>query len=433
MKKFIPIISVMLIVIIVFAVSVKYNKDKVNHDTSVVPNEIVTQTAVQETTTEAPRENALLVETADKEYQVYFDGKIITFMHGEHKFELENFGWYVNVETPTVCSVDVDGDGQKELLFRMIYTSVETYNNNWEYVYMVMMLKPVTRADGKKEFDVKLANEDSWKSVFEQSINCEITQLKNCKKILQFAMDDVDKPIEYNSDTGISTSKHVGYAKALTNSNNQYYTLERWKRGVGVYNMDKDGNITLDIQVLVTYDGTGAVQNAGDIHCDIALIDGKFSVVPKTIVFKASDLYKVNDPRDSASRKWSCLINNTSGQSGFKDTDIDWIENEFSLSDLSSKVSIPFGDMSSKIKCVDSIKITQNGVTITAKADYDFSPHMVDSGKFSVIQNAGEKNEIDIAYSCVIKEIEGRSTLVIVFDRTYGKDELGNIKINFGV
>lgn len=433
MKKSIPIIAVLLIVIVVFVVSMQYKKNKVNNDISVVPNEVVTQATNQETTTEKPRENVLLVETDDKEYQVYFDGKILTFIHGAHKFELENFDWYVGVEEPTVCSVDVDGDGQKELLFRMIYTAVETYNNNWEYVYTVMMFKPVTRSDGKKEFDVKIANNDTWRTVFEQSINCEMTQLKNCKKILQFAMDDVDKKIAYDEKTGISLGKHVGYAKALTNSNNEYYTLDRWKRGAGIYKMDKDGNITLDIQVLISYEGTGATQYIGDIHCDIDLIDGKFSVVPKTILFKPSEYYKVNDPRDTAKNKWSCVINNSSSQSGFKETDIDWIENEFSLTDINGTVNRQFGDMPSKIKCVDSIRFTQNGITITAKPDYNFSPHMVESGKFSVIQNVGKNNEVDIAYTAVIKEIDGRSTLVIVFDRTYDKDELSNIKINFGV
>jgi len=432
MKKFFPIIVALFLAVVVFIVSVQYKNNKVNDDLSAVPSQ-VTHTTKQESTTAELNKNTLLVETSDKEYQIYFDGKTQTVVHGEHKYLIENIGWYVNIETPTAYSIDIDGDGQKELLLREMYSSVEIYEDNWEYLYAVMLLKPVTRADGKKEFDVVMANEDTWTRVFNTAINCEMTQLKNCKKFLQLSMDDADENIPYDEKTGLSLGKYVGYAKALTNANNDYYTLKRWDKGAGIYKIDKKGNITLDIQVLVTFEETTAVQNIGDIHCSIGLIDGELAIVPKTISFKPSEYFKVNDPRKPATAKWSCTINNTSSETGFKDTEIDWIENEFSLTDISGKVNRQFGSMSSKIKCADSIKFTQNGITITAKEGFKFSAHMVENGKFSVIQNPGEKSEVDIAYESVIKEINGRSTLVIVFDKTYDKKDLGNIKINFGV
>ncbi len=433
MKRFFPIITVLVLAAVVFIVSVQYKNNKVNNDLSAVSND-VTYTTKQESTTAQLNKNTLLLETSDKEYQIYFDGKTQTVVHGEHKYTIENLDWYVNnIEEPTAYSIDIDGDGKKELLLRELYTSVETYEDNWENLYAIMLLKPVTRSDGKKEFDVVTANEDTWTTVFDTEINCEMTQLINCKKFLQFSMDDADEKISYDEKTGLSLGKYVGYAKALTNANNDYYTFKRWKKGAGIYNMDKDGNITLDIQVLVTFEETTAIQNIGNIHCSIGLINGKLAIVPKTISFIPSEYYKVNDPRKSATSKWSCIINNTSSETGFKNTEIDWIENEFSLTDISGTVNRQFGAMSSKIKCVDSIKFTQKGITITAKPDFEFSSHMVENGKFSVLQNAGEKDEVDIAYESAVKEINGRSTLVIEFDKTYDKKDLEKIKIKFGV
>lgn len=431
MKKIFSVTAVLLLVII-FAVSFQYKSNKVKNDLSAA-SQGVTHSQTQESTSTPLNKNTLLVETSDKEYQVYFDGKTQTVVHGEHKYKIENLDWYVKIEPPSVYSVDIDNDGKKELLLREMYTSIKTHDDNWENLYAVMLFKPVTRADGKKEFDVVIANEDTWKNIFDSSINCEMTQLKKCKKILQLSMDDADEKISYDEKTGISKGKYVGYARALSNANNKYYTLKRWDKGAGIYNIDKNGNISLDIQVLVTFEETTSVQNIGNIHCDIDLIKGKLSIVPRTIAFIPSPYYPVNDPRRTAKEKWSCTINNTSKEAGFTNTEIDWIENEFSLNSLSGQIERQFGSMPSKIKCVESIKFTQNGITITAKPGFKFSSHMVETGKFSVIQNPDEKNEVDIAYTAVIKELDGKSTLVIVFDKTYDRSDLSKISVRFGV
>ena len=260
-----------------------------------------------------------------------------------------------------------------------------------------------------------------------------MTQLKSCKKFLQFTMNDAEETITYNEKTGITTNKYVGYGLALCSNSKTYYTLDRWNKGAGIYNLDKNGNISLDIQVLVNYKEISDTQYIGNIHCGMEIVDGAFILKPNTIVFNSVDPYKVSDPRDTAKKKWSYTIKNASSGTTFKSTTIDWIEADFDLEGTAKQITQPFDSMASKIKCVDSVKFTEKSVVLTAKDGYSFSNVITGSGNFSVLINSGTDDEYDISYDCAVKNEGNTSTLTINFDKTYDREDLDNVTINFGV
>ncbi len=438
MKKSITIIALLLIAVTgIFVFSYQYRNQKIENQTSDISMSFRTTEKEEEAqAAESNGQKQLLVEDRKNDYQLYYDGKKVTIVHGENKREFESWSYSVKCETPKIFCRDYDGDGEKELLIKIVNGKQEKKDKDGKtkYTYALYMFKPVTQRTGEKTFSSIAASTDTWKVPFDEAIKCEMTQLKECKKFLQFTMDDIEEEISYNEKTGITDNEHVGYARALADVKNKYYTLKSWNKGAGIYNLnEKNGDITLDIQVLANYEETADTQYIGDIHCNMNILNGSFTIVPKTIVFRANADYKVNDPRDSAKSKWSCEISNASKNTNFVSTDIDWIETELSLSNTASKNTQYFETLPSKIKCVDTVKFTQSSVVFTAKKGYTFSKNMADAGIFSVLFNYGEKNEMNIAYTCSVKYDKNGSTLTINFDKTYDKEDFDKVFIKFGV
>lgn len=440
MKKTIAIIVLLLAVIGAFIFSYQYRNNKISEqisDTSSTSAQATDNTAA---VTDSKQQSSngkrqLIAEDKENDYQLYYDGKNVDIIHGEYTVTCTTWGYSIDSETPEIFCKDYDGDGEKELMIKLVNGKLETvYKKNASpYTYSLYMLKPTTKNNGEKTFAMYIASADTWKTPFEKAINCELTQLKSCSKFLQFAMNDKSETIKYNEKTGITSNKYVGYASALFDVNKKYYTLSRWNRGVGIYDIDKNGDIYLDIQVLANYEETTDTQYIGDIHCEMDVKNGKFDIKPNSIVFKAYENYKVTDPRDSAKSKWNCVIDNESTNTNFKSTDIDWIDAEFSLKNTADKNTMYFETMSSKIKCIDSIQFTQGSVVLTAKKGYTFLQHVAESGKFAVIINSGDKNEYDISYTCSVKTDNQTSTLTIKFDKTYDKEDFDKVAIQFGM
>lgn len=438
MKKTITIIVLLLAVIGAFIFSYQYRNQKIAEqisDTSSTSAEATENTAAKADDKNNNSKRYIIAEDKENDYQLYYDGKNVEIVHGEYKETCVTWSYSVECETPEIFCKDYDGDGEKELMIKLVNGKLETvYNKDASpYTYSIYMLKPTITSSGEKSFSMFIASADTWKTPFERAINCELTQLKSCKKFLQFAMNDKSEKIKYNEKTGITSNKYVGYSLALSDTTGNYYTLSRWTRGVGIYDIDKDGNLYLDIQVLANYEEVSDTQYIGDIHCEMDVENGKFDIKPNSIVFNAYKYYKVTDPRDSAQNKWNCVINNKSTNTNFKSTDIDWIEAEFSLQNTSDDNSMYFETMPSKIKCIDSIKFTQSAVVLTAKKGYTFSTHVADSGNFSVTINNGDKNAYDISYTCSVKTDKQASTLTIKFDKTYDKEDFNKVLIKFGI
>lgn len=435
MKKAILAIAVLIVMIGLFVFSYHYRNQKISQQPTDV-SAIYTTQHEEDTKPEVSAETektGLIAEDKENDYQLYFDGEILTVVHGDYKREFTAWSYAVKSETPKIFCKDYDGDGEKELAIRVINGVNTSESGVREYTYAIYLLKPVIMSSGEKSFNVFIASKDTWKAPFDAAIKCELTQLKNCKKFLQFTMDDVDESITYDEQTGITNNKHVNYALALSDNKKQYYTFDRWSRGLGIYNLDDEGNISVDIQVLVYYEDIKNEHYIGNIHCDFAIIENKFRIVPNTIVFNPLDEFKVTDPRETASSNWKCVIDNASVNTNFKSTDIDWIEAEFSLSKTAAENKQYFENMSSKIKCVDSIEFTQDSLILTAKTGYTFTQRMADKGAFSVILNSGEQDESDISYSCSVKTDAGSSILTITFDKSYDKEDFDKVLIKFGV
>lgn len=436
MKKTIAICVLLAAVIGTFIYSYQYRSEKITQQTSVIAATSA-QTTESETANEeeAAQGRHLVAEDKENDYQIYFDGTNTEIVHGEYKRTFTSWSYSLSCEDPVIYCKDYDGDGDNELMLKIVNGRLEEQydKNSSPYTYALYMFEPITTSSGEKTFSAIVASADTWKEPFAEAINCELTQLKNCNKFLQFTMDDADETIVYNEKTGITTNEHVGYGLAFCDNSKNYYTLDRWTRGAGIYDLDKNGNITLDIQVLVNYQEITDTQYLGNIHCEMTVTDNMFSISPNTIVFNAIDPYEVADPRDLAESKWTCVIDNESAGTNFKSTEIDWIDAAFSLENTDEQNAQYFESMPSKIKCVDSVKFTQGAVVLTAKDGYTFSQTIADSGKFSVLINSGEDNEYDISYSCSVSNKNNSSTLTIKFDKTYDKEDFGNITIKFGV
>lgn len=437
MKK--PILAIVLLaaVIGVFVFSYSYRNAKISQQISVgTADTSAVSTTQQNVTLSADDEkngNTILAEDKENDYHIYYDGETVTIKHGEYERKFTTWGYSIEAETPKIFCKDYDGDKEKELLIKLVSGRLDNSDDDAEYTYVIYILKPIVTSSGEKTFSVYIASEDTWKTPFENAINCEMTQLKSCKKFLQFTMDDKDEKINYDEKTGITNDGHTYYAKAYCDNKKQYYTLSRWSKGVGNYDFKDDGTITLDIQVLVNYEEMSDTHYIGDIHCEMGIINGRFNIVPNSIVFVPLEQCEISDPRDTAKNNWTCVISNESTNTNFVSKDVDWIEAEFSLKNMTEKNSRYFESMPSKIKCIDTIKFTQGYVVLTAKEGYTFSQHIVDKGAFEVIINSGTENEADIAYTCSLKNENNTSTLTIKFDKTYDKEDFENVLINFGV
>lgn len=429
-KTVIAIIALALALVAVFAFSVKYRNNK-NAQENDYSSTVYTGRHTESTSAVQEDEMTLVAENKEGDYQLYYTGDGSLLVHGDMRQELKTWTWCVTHEAPTMYYFDFDKDGSKELIIRLISSVEKLENNEYLNTYVLYMFKVVKADNGTEQFKICIANADTWKPPFENAIKCEITQL-SCKKYLQFTMDDIDKNISYDSNTGITQSKHAGYALAMTDLKKQYYTLDRWNKGVGIYNIDDKGNITLDIQVIANYKEATTTHYIGNIHCNIGITNNKFAIVPKTIYFIPDEKYIILDPRNTAAQSWSYTIKNTGSSKGSQGNDIDWLEAELKLDMTKDSVKESFDERSSKIKCVDSITLTESSLTLVAKEGCTFVERIAQNGAYSVTFNNGER-DFDISYTCQVKTINNRSALVIDFDKTYNKKDIENILIKFGV
>lgn len=428
-KTIIATVALLIAVAGIFAFSIQYRNRKEAENIKSVSTTQHTEKTAQTTVPVQEDESNLIVEDKESGCRLYSDGDKVVVVYGEYTHTFETWAWSIGKEVPGIFYDDYDSDGEKEILIRLVNGVTDDGDL---YTYTLYFLKPFVTKNGDKDFKIKIASTNTWKNPFDQAIKCEIIQLK-CKKFLQFTMDDINESIVYDSETGITQSEYAGYAKAAANSKKEYYTLDRWNKGAGIYDVDEDGKITLDIQVLVNYKEVKEAQYIGNIHCNLEVINGVFDIVPNTIVFVASEQFKISDPRDTAEDDWKFTLINSSKGTDFDSTEIDWIETEFDLSNTKSEKTESFEKRKSKIKCVDKVEFTQESLTLTAKEGFHFSQRMADKGAFSLTINSGENEESDICYTCEVKTVNNRSILVYTFDKTYDKEDFNNIKLKFGV
>lgn len=423
MKKIIAIILTLAVLICAFVASVAYRNRK-NEEQHQSLQVLSSETASDEEMVNSNDEPVIV--TDDGVYKIYFNGKIVTIINGDYKTEVDGWQSIFSSELPKAVSKNMDSDDEKELLLRI---PIGNSDGTQTTTYVIYLFDPYTDEDGEKTFYRNATGNSTWTTPFEQTVRAEVTQLSSCKKILQYAMESVENQIEYDKN-GLGTGNYVGYARALSDDNGQYYTYKDWSLGQGIYSLDDDGNITLDIQVIVEYEEVKKTQIIGFVHCNIQYENGSFSIVPKKIDFRAQDIYRVSDPREITDSKWSVTVNNQGPNPDFQNKNIDWLEWEYDVSSAGTSQSLNFETLSSKIKCVDTVKFTQSSVTLTAKEGYTFAS--ATKGNFAVILNNGDDDQVDIAYTCSVNTVDGRSTMVITLDKNYSKNELSDMTLKLG-
>ncbi|MGN1420110.1 MAG: hypothetical protein ACI4XC_01170 [Eubacterium sp.] len=428
MKYFIRVIVVLLIASgIVFGYSYHYRQQKIADNIVLTTADM---NAKKEKTTTAERK--LIAQNKEGNYQLYTDGADVVLVHDGVEKVFQNWAADAKQETPQLFYKDYDGDGENELLIKIINGVVNTNGKNIS-VYNLYLVKPVEK-NGKSDFSIISATKDTWKVPFEEAIKTEMTQLKSCDKFIQFVMDDSDVSFVYDKETGITRNKYYGFARALRKSDGTYEKLERWNKGNGLYKVDSKGNITLDIQLFAYYKGVESPQYVGDIHSKIAIMNGKFNIVPNTIEFVVNNEYKIMPPTRASGEKWKMTIINSAQPTIRTDDDmvIDWVEASFDLNSDLDEETISFANYSSQIKCIDKIEITPSSITMTAKEGYTFSELMLKNAQYCVKIHPGTDYEYNIEYTGEIKTVKERSVLKIDFERAFDKGELMGMTVKFG-
>ncbi|MCM1114859.1 MAG: hypothetical protein NC397_05110 [Clostridium sp.] len=424
MKKIIPLIILLIIAIGIFAVSINYRNNKTpeaHTDSTGVSY------SVREENTKLEKED-IIAENKEGNYQLYFKNNIATLVHNKARIDFTSWGKSIATKNPELYYSDFDKDGEKELIIKL----VENGNNitgKTEYSYILYMFKPEKDENGDEQLKYITASSQNWTSVFSSYVKLEITQLKNCKKFLQFAMNDSTEEINYDSKTGITDNKYVAYGKADCSNKKEYYTVSGYNKGIGVYNVDENGKITLDIQIIVKYEESSLNYHIGNIHCDMKISDNTFLVEPNTISLKPLEEYSITDPRETADADWNYTVNNRDASANHS-ANIGWIEKQFTLNAYNSSENQNFSDEASDIEYIDKIEFTQSGITMTAQDGCSFDKAIIENGKFEVL--TGEDFDTDISYNAEIKNINEKSTLILHFDKTYNKSDIASIAIKCG-
>lgn len=428
MKKGI-IISLAAIILVagLFVFSSQYRDEhNANLETSAVYNG-------KEHTISQVSHDGVAAECKEAGYKLVIKGKKAFVIYGDYKRDLSSDYNSILEETPTFHYFDYDGDGKKDVILRILaMRTKELTGRKINKSYKLYCFEIRTESNGKSFLGYRVASDLMWKDAFENYITCEFTQLKSCEKLLQFAMNNKGEDIKYDEKTGLTDNKYSGYVAVAKSKLGEYYTMDKWSKGLGTYNIDDDGNITLDIQVLVQYEENQMIEEIGFIRCGVAYKRNQgFAIEPNTIVFIPRDEKRVSDPRNQSKSKWSAELLNLSQAPASETHTIDWIENSFDVSSIGESESRYFSEFDSQIKAVDSILFSQNGIVITAKENYGFSNRLVSSQSFKITAKLDGENDYDIGYKCSRGMSGSKETLTITFDRSYDKAELQDLSIYF--
>ncbi len=388
--------------------------------------------------TEKSAGTTLIASLDDKEIYLYKTGSGAKVVFNDTEFEYDDWSTDIDKGTPELYYIDMDGDDTKEVVAKV----VEYTDDNGDYIYEMYVLKPSVTTDEETGEEVTTmtvseASRNTWATILENKIYEQVSQLTNCTKIIQFAMATSSDEIKYDTSTGIATAGYVGWATALKDENYNYYTINGWNKGTGTYYINDNNKIAVSIEIYVTYDDEdGTSQYIGDVVFALAFnSSGSFTVANKSMVFTATDKYKVSDPTVTSDVNWSMTINNSTtyyntatDDDEEDDTKIDWIKFTHVLDTEINTTTESFGAEQTDIKKVKNVEITNKYVKLTAQDGYTFDADEVSKGGFSVVINEGTEDEYEISYTITVAD----NLLTIYFDKSYPADEIQTFQINFG-
>lgn len=390
-------------------------------------SETVSLTTVTKLPVTEKNSNRVLLASLEKEkFYLYKGTRGVVLVHGDKEFEFSNWNTtMIEEENPTLHYADFDGDDTKELIIRAVDGINDTTKT---YTYCLYILDPVADEKGEERYDIILADKGDWADIFSKQIKVEVNQLKSCNKFVQFVMDLRSKSIKYDKETGIAQSGHTGYAKALSKGN-KYLTVDQMIKENGIYSIDKDNKINVDVDIVVSYKESTVLQRIGTLHFKLSLNNAKLFVTNKSMYFTANDEYKICDPNVVAQAPWSYTENNADKSAVTENTVVNWLKCDTGFDPSVTTQTVTYADNATDIRHIASVTITQSYVQLTAKANCTFDINAIENGDYSVIINAGTDNEYDIAYNT---ELNG-NVLRINFDKTYSTDEIKELSVNFGV
>lgn len=426
MKYFLRIIIVLVISAgVVFGVYYYTNGGGTSNN-----NQVSLTTVTKPAATEKNSDRELLASLKDEGFYLYKSGKQIILLHNDREFEFNNWSSMIDAEPPEMYYANFDADDDKEILIR----GVSDQNpDTGEYIYNLYLLNPEKDDDGNEAYTVSMASRTTWSSILDEYIIEELSQLKSCKKIAQFAMNNTGKTIAYNKTTGIAENGHAGYFRALQDSDGKYMTVDKWSKGNGVYTITEDNKIEVDISIDITYKESNAVQNAGSIHFELSLSENNaFLPTEKSLLFITADEYRVSDPRTADATAWSYTENNSDRSKASGDLVADWIKYSTNYDATITAQTQSYAGESTDMKIISKLVITNSYVEMTAKADCTFDRKAASSGEFSVIINEGTQDECDIAYTASVSKSGSNEVLKITFDKSYPRNEIKSVKINYG-
>ncbi len=388
-------------------------------------NEAVSLTTVTKLPATEKNSNRVLLASLEKDdFKLYKSNRVIILTHGDKEYEFNNWSSMIAEETPELYYHDFDGDDAKELLIRAVEDYSETAN---QYIYCLYILDPVVDESGKENFKVIFAGKEEWSNIFDEQIKLEVSQLKKCKKFVQFAMDLRSNTIKYDKQTGIAKNDHKGYAKALSDGA-KYLTVDRMSRDNGIYSIDKDNKINVDVDINVTYKEKSLTQKIGVVHFQLSLKNSDLSVTSKSMYFTANEQYKISDPNITAVVPWSYTENNSNKSAVSGSGVVDWLKCKTKFDPSIATQTVTYEDNTTDVDHIASITITESYVQLIAKQGCTFDTSVIEKGEYSVVINQGTENEYDIAYNT---EVSG-NVLKINFDKTYSTEEIKELSVNFG-
>jgi hypothetical protein len=421
MKYFFRILIVLVLAVgVVFGVYYYTNPDVLKNNDSDLTT--VTKLAA----TEKYSDKQLIASLEDEDYYLYQSGKTVILNHDGKDYEFENWSNIVESDSNEMYYADFDNDNENEILVKAV---IDVDNDLGDYVYNIYLLNPAKDSDGNLIYNVAVASRNVVNNILEEYIIEEVSQLKSCNKIVQFAMASSGTTIEYDKTTGAATNGHVGYFRALQDLNGSYLSVSKFSKGNSTFNVTKDNKIKAEVEINISYNNSTVTQSAGIIRFGLTVSDdNSFTPTEKSLSFIPSDDYKVSDPTTADNTSWSYTENNSDKSKATSDNTIDWIQYSSNYDSTITTQTQNFSSSQDDMKNISKVVITNNSVELSAKSGCSFDKQSANKGEFSVIINKGTDDEYEISYTASVTD----NVLKIKFDKSYPKSEIKSVYITYG-
>ena len=425
MRKNLPIILLSALVVIGLLVGVGYYFH--SYRDGKTADEGLTVVTAESTT--ASNQRTLLAENKDGDFQLYAQGDNAILVHQGKSKTFTGWSQYLTKERPKLYYTDLNGDKKKELVVRLV-SNIDQSTGEELYAYDLYILTPHKQKDGSFEYDLVVANRESWKQPFTQAVKCSVTQLKNDPLRVQVAMGSASDSLSFDENTGISTSKYTGFSRAETTTDGTPQTIYAWDYGIGTYTVE-DGQIKVKIAVRIDYKPSRQIKIIGYAYCTLNYEGNGFSLKKGSVYYRAAKDYRITDPRDVAEQDWAYSLTNASGTAGITEPQLSRVEGTFTVPDSGADGVLSFSSLDSQIKAVSAVRFTNKQIVLTAAEGYSFMQNSVSARDYAV-QITLDKVTYRIDKSAEITEKDGRSVLTFTLDKSYKRSDLQKVTLRFG-